>query len=55
MFEENGVKIKVMEEVVCSLGETIHASDVRKNESVAIRNLDARIYKELKDVYGWWK
>ncbi len=55
MFEENGVKIKNVEEVVCSLGETIHASDVRNNESVAIRNLDARIYRKLKNKFGWWK
>lgn len=55
MFSENGVKIKHLDEVVCSLGQTIHASDVRNNENVAIRNLDARIYRELKDIYGWWK
>ena len=54
IFEENGIKIKILDEVVCSLGETIHASDVRANEEVAIRNLDARIYTELKNTFGWW-
>jgi len=55
MFEENGVKIKVMEEVTCKLGHTIHASDVRKDEEVAKRNLDARVYRMLKYKYNWWK
>ena len=54
MFEENGVKIKNLDEVVCELGETIHASDVRADEEIAKRNLDARIYIELKNTYGWW-
>ena len=54
VFEENSIKIKMMDEVVCSLGETIHASNVRENESIAIRNLDARIYMELKNTHNWW-
>ena len=55
MFRENGVKIKELSEVLCSEGRVIHASDVRKEEEVAKRNLDARIYRILKEKYEWWK
>jgi hypothetical protein len=54
IFRDNGVAVKNLDEVVCSLGETIHASDVRRCENIAIRNLDARIYIELKNVHKWW-
>ena len=54
MFEENGVQIKVINEVTCKLGHTIHASDVRDSEEIAKRNLDARIFRTLKDKFGWW-
>lgn len=54
MFEENGIHIKTMDEVTCKLGHTIHATDVRKSEVVARRNLDARIYRSLKDKHNWW-
>ena len=36
-------------------GNVIHASDIRKSENTAKNNLDARIYRVLKDDYGWWK
>lgn len=54
IFRANNVAVKNLDEVVCSLGETIHASDVRANESIAIRNLDARVYNQLKNIHNWW-
>jgi len=53
IFEKNGINIVEIDEVLCTLGNTIHASDVRKDEEVAIRNLDPRTYKRLKEK-GWW-
>jgi len=55
MFRENGIKIKEIEAITCTYGDIIHATDVRKDEDIAKRNLDARIYRTLKDKYGWWK
>ena len=55
IFEVEGYNIKYLDEVTCSLGKTIHASDVRKSEGIAMRNLDARIYRELKEKHNWWK
>jgi len=55
MFELNDIKIKNIDEKTCFLGNVIHASDIRKDEETAKRNLDARIYRELKDKYKWWK
>ena len=54
MFEVNGINIKNIDEKMCSLGSVIHASDVRNNEEIAKRNLDARIFVELKKM-GWYK
>ena len=55
MFQLNGIEVKDVQEKKCFLGDVIHASDIRKNESVAKRNLDARIYTELNDKFNWWK
>ena len=55
MFKEHNFNIVKLNEVKCNLGEVVHASDVRKDEEKAKRNLDARIYRYLKDVKGWWE
>jgi len=55
MFELNRISIKNIDEKTCFLGNVIHASDIRKDEEVAKRNLDARIYVELKNKFNWWK
>ncbi len=55
IFSERGFDIKHLEEKCCSLGRTIHASDIRKDEEIAKRNLDARIYISLKNIFNWWK
>lgn len=55
IFKENGFKIKNLEEFVDKKGKVVHASDIRKNEQNAIKNLDARIYVTLKNKFGWWK
>ena len=55
MFEVNGISIKNIDEKTCFLGNVIHASDIRKDEEIAKRNLDARIYRTLKDKFDWWK
>lgn len=55
MFEIEGYNIKNINEVTCSIGQVIHASDVREDEETAKRNVDARIYRVLKDKFGWWK
>jgi len=54
MFELNNINIKNIDEKTCFLGNVIHASDVRKDESIAKRNLDARVFVELKKM-NWWK
>lgn len=53
MLELEGIKIKNVDEKQCSLGLTIHASDIRKSEEIAKRNLDARVYWLLKNK-GWY-
>jgi len=55
IFRMEGFGVKDFDEVTCFLGNVIHASDVRKDEEIAKRNLDARIYRVLKDKIGWWK
>ena len=52
MFEED-YNIKYLPEEVDKIGKTIHASDARKDEENAKRNLDARVYISLKNK-GWW-
>jgi nicotinamide mononucleotide adenylyltransferase len=55
MFEENNVQIKTLEEFVDRKGKVVHASNIRADEEYAIRNLDARVYRTLKDKYNWWE
>ena len=55
MFKDNGVKIQEIESITCELGNIIHGTDIRNTEIDAKRNLDARIYRTLKEKYDWWK
>ena len=55
MFTENGVGLKNIDTVTCENGNVIHATDVRNDEEIAKRNLDARVYRMLKDKFQWWK
>jgi len=55
IFKDEGFRIQEVQEVQCSKGEVIHASDIRNNEETAKRNLDARVYIHLKNLKGWWK
>jgi len=56
IFKDNGFKIKNIQEQKCSItGNIIHATDIRNNENIAKNNLDARIYRMLKDNYKWWE
>jgi nicotinamide mononucleotide adenylyltransferase len=53
IFEIEKIKTKNVDETQCSLGLTIHASDIRSSEDIAKRNLDARIFWKLKNK-GWY-
>jgi nicotinamide mononucleotide adenylyltransferase len=53
MFQEDGFNVKPVCEKMCDFGWTIHASEIRKDETIAQRNLDSRVYKYLKNK-GWW-
>jgi len=55
MFEENGVKIKKLDEFVDNKGKVVHATKVRNSREYAIRNLDARVFRMLEDTYKWWQ
>ena len=55
IFKDAGYTIKPIDEVIDKTGDVIHASDIRNDEYIAKRNLDARVYRVLKDKYGWWK
>ena len=53
IFKDDGFEIKAIDEVLDGK-EVIHASDIRKDERIAKRNLDARVYRFLKDKMRWW-
>jgi len=55
IFRDNNINMKNVDSIKCNLGNVIHATDVRKDENIAKRNLDARIYRALKDKFNWWK
>jgi len=53
IFEYQDYEIKNLDEYCCSLGMTIHASDIRQSEEIAKRNIDARTYIKLKNKNFW--
>jgi hypothetical protein len=54
IFIVNSIGIKNIDEIKCTEGKVIHASDIRNNEESARNNLDARIYRTLKEKYKWY-
>ena len=55
MFKINGIKIKDIDVIRCTDDIIIHGTEIRAEEEIAKKNLDARIYQDLKTKYGWWK
>jgi len=53
VFEEHGFKIKNISEYTCKMNNVIHATDIRNDLEANKYNVDARIYRKLKDKYGW--
>ena len=54
IFKDEGYEVKDLDEFKGLDGNTIHASDIRRSEEIAKRNLDARIYMHIKKKYNFY-
>jgi len=56
VFKMSGYDVKNVKANKCSVSnEVLHGTDIRKFENIAKNNLDARVFRYLKDIKGWWK